>query len=42
MSGIFEDFIDAHREVVEEAIDLHVEVAEEALETLLGDGDEED
>jgi hypothetical protein len=42
VSSIFEDFIDAHVEVVEEAIDTHVEVAEEALETLLGEGEDEE
>ena len=40
--SIFQDFIDAHVDVVEEAIDTHVELVEETLETLLGGEDEED
>ncbi len=42
MSSIFDDFIDAHGEVIEEAIEVHQEIAEEALDTLLGGGKEED
>ncbi len=40
--SIFQDFVDAHREVVEEAIGEHAELAEETLDTLLGDGDDKE